>query len=371
MTAAFLGVTAHFYAASKDKMRHNVTIAARRFPSPHTAANVADLVNNVLAEWNIPHTMVHRIITDNGSNMIAAFKQHQLGDENPDNAADADFEEMEVDLVEDEDDKEADEVEDDSEDTLSQEEVQDFEECEHNHIAAFAGFQRTSCFSHMLQLVVKEFDNRKSQKRVLSRVHKLVSKVNKSCKATEMLISKAGKKLIADCPTRWSSAYLMLSRLLSVREELVSVLDELQWDNLPTSYWKQIENTVELLQPFAIYTQLVGSEEVTTISMIIPILAELHLHLEQLKNSPGFVDTVRLMQLKLREQFDYITNPRATNFDPLFTICTFLNPEYKDILNKDQELVCHNSTDYMDDIFLSRSCGTSATKSINGAKCYR
>ena len=73
--------------------------------------------------------------------------------------------------------------------------------------------------------------------------------------------------------------------------------------------------------------------------MIIPVLAELHLHLEQLKNSPGFVDTVRLMQLKLEERFDYITNPRATNFDPLFTICTFLNPEYKDILNKDQELV--------------------------------
>ena len=77
----------------------------------------------------------------------------------------------------------------------------------------------------------------------------------------------------------------------------------------------------------------------TTISMIIPVLAELHLHLEQLKNSPDFVDTVRLMQLKLRERFDYITNPRATNFDPLFTICTFLNPEYKDILNEDQELV--------------------------------
>ena len=33
-----------------------------------------------MAEWNISHTMAHRILTDNESNMIAAFKQHQLDD---------------------------------------------------------------------------------------------------------------------------------------------------------------------------------------------------------------------------------------------------------------------------------------------------
>ena len=53
MTASFLGITAHFYS-SKDNKRHNLTLAARRFPSPHTAANVVSLVQAVLFEWQIP-----------------------------------------------------------------------------------------------------------------------------------------------------------------------------------------------------------------------------------------------------------------------------------------------------------------------------
>ena len=37
----------------------------------------------------------------------------------------------------------------------------------------------------------------------MKRVYRLVKKVNKSVKATDMLIEKARKKLFSDCPTRW------------------------------------------------------------------------------------------------------------------------------------------------------------------------
>ena len=241
----------------KGKKRHNVTLAARRLTSPHTAANVASLVNAVLAEWQIPETMVHRILTDNGSNMLASFRQQHNNDD-------------EVELICDDDMNENESQDEDAVDVSRlQDELDNFEECEQSHRVAF---MFTSCFSHTLQLVVNEL---KSRKALLTKVQKLVAKVNKSHKATEMLIAKAGRKLIADCPTRWSSTYLMLNRLLLVKDELAIVLNDLQWDNLPTSYWKQIENTNELLKPFAQYTQLMGSEEVTTISMIIPALMEL------------------------------------------------------------------------------------------------
>lgn len=73
MTSSYLGVTAHFFS-TKDHKRHNVTLAARHFPSPHTASQIADLVQEILAEWNIPQSKIHRVLTDNGSNMVAAFK---------------------------------------------------------------------------------------------------------------------------------------------------------------------------------------------------------------------------------------------------------------------------------------------------------
>ena len=74
----------------------------------------------------------------------------------------------------------------------------------------------------------------------------------------------------------------MLTRLLLVRAEPSVILEELHWDNLPASYWKQIESIVELLKPFAQYMQLTSSDKIISISMVILVIIKLHLHLEQM-----------------------------------------------------------------------------------------
>ena len=50
----------------------------------------------------------------------------------------------------------------------------------------------------------------------IKRAKKLVAKINKSVKATEMLKKLSGIKLLGDCSTRWSSTFLLLERLLRV-----------------------------------------------------------------------------------------------------------------------------------------------------------
>ena len=236
MSASFLGVTAHFFS-TKDHKRHNTTLAARQFPSPHTASCIADLVHTILSEWNIPTYKIHRILTDNGSNMVAAIKAQLVAEEREDETDNTDLDDDHTDEI-DIDSDPLDSSNDKEDSRLIHQDLENFEECEDEHNIAFFGFKRSSCFSHTLQLVVRIFDTCKGSKAVMKRVQKLVAKVNKSTKATEKLISKAGKKLISDCPTRWSSTYLMLCRLLLVKVELSSVLEELQWDNLHYSHGK-------------------------------------------------------------------------------------------------------------------------------------
>lgn len=60
------------------------------------------------------------------------------------------------------------------------------------------------CFAHSLQLVVIKFNQ---VRRVLGKAFKMVASFNKSVKATEKLVKKCHKKLIGDCPTRWSSIF--------------------------------------------------------------------------------------------------------------------------------------------------------------------
>ncbi len=339
MSASFLGVTAHFFS-TYDNKRHNITLAARRFPSPHTAFNVAELVQQILVEWEIPNDIIHRVLTDNGSNMVKAFKEQVAAEkeseeedgEGPSSSRGS----QSLDSFHSGDEAESNDEELPDESDTTQQDLNNFEECEDDHSIAFVGFKRTSCFAHTLQLVVRVFDSFKSQKAVMRRFHKLVAKVNKSTKATEKLISRAGKKLIADCPTRWSSTYLMISRLLLLKTELSSVLEELQWDNLPISHWKQIESMVELLKPFAQYTQLTSSEDTTSISMVIPVVLELRLHLEKMKSVHGLCQVVTTMLGELERRFENIINPTTADFDPLDVMCTFLSPGYREILSDEQ-----------------------------------
>ena len=96
LTASFLGVTCHRI----DHRRHCVTLAVRRMPSPHIADHIRDLVDAILEEWDIPTSTVTVVVTDNGSNMVAAFRTYvaSLDDSQEDGGESEDDSESEVSL---------------------------------------------------------------------------------------------------------------------------------------------------------------------------------------------------------------------------------------------------------------------------------
>ena len=75
LMSSYMGITAHFFSP-KDHYRHQVMLAVRRMASSHTAERVLEVIEEVLAEWEIPYSKVSAILTDNGSNMVAAFHAH-------------------------------------------------------------------------------------------------------------------------------------------------------------------------------------------------------------------------------------------------------------------------------------------------------
>ena len=97
MTESFLGVTARMYDPSTKSTR-SMTLACRTFPTPHTAKKVYELVTDILREWEIPNCRISAIVTDNGSNMVAAFKSINLDslddDDSDDTGVISDEEEM-------------------------------------------------------------------------------------------------------------------------------------------------------------------------------------------------------------------------------------------------------------------------------------
>ena len=156
MTASFIGVTAHFFS---EHQRHNVTLAVRQMPSPHTADNILIMVKLVLADWNIPLNKVGNTITDNGSNMIKAFKEEKAdyNEAEGEQATELDKDEMELDDDDDDDDDESEKEDKDKFNKTIEDEMEEFDINEDEHQTMFASFNRISCFAHSLQLVV-QFD---------------------------------------------------------------------------------------------------------------------------------------------------------------------------------------------------------------------
>ena len=112
----------------------------------------------------------------------------------------------------DDDDESNDEVGDDCGANDIARDIEEFDEKEESFDTVFSSedYERLSCFAHTLQLVVSKFDEVRACKEAIKRAKKLVAKINKPVKATEMLKKLSGIKLLGDCPTRWRSTFLLL-----------------------------------------------------------------------------------------------------------------------------------------------------------------
>ena len=318
MTSSYLGVTAHFFS-KHDLRRHSATLAVRFFPHPHTAERVRGLVEEVLKEWGIEQKL-YFVITDNGSNMVKAFQKDVLiSIADPESIDEEDFDEASDSVEEDED--------------LDASEEIDFETRELQHKIVFAQMgKRLGCFAHSLQLVIQKVKENALQP-LMKKVHSLVKKVNKSSRATAMLLFLCNKKLVGNVPTRWSSTFIMLDRLLDVKGPLSTVLDQLEWDNLAHSEWKALDSLHKLLKPFAQYTALISGEEYTTMSSIIPILMELNLHLREMVKVPEITEVATTLQVELNRRFRKYTDPGDECYEPLYIVSTILDPRYKPLIN--------------------------------------
>lgn len=87
---------AHFFSRN-DHRRRCVTLAVQRVALAHTGAYIRKIVDEVLDESEIPSTKVSASLTDDGSNMVAAFhvQLHAIQDDEEDEDKQEKMEEQE------------------------------------------------------------------------------------------------------------------------------------------------------------------------------------------------------------------------------------------------------------------------------------
>ncbi len=182
--------------------------------------------------------------------------------------------------------------------------------------------ERTPCVIHTLQLVVNMIQKHHSIKRLLDKVRHLVGQFRHSSVATEKLLQECGLILIKDCPTRWSSTYLMLCCLLEVKDCLTQVAYTMNWD------WEQRVATLkEMLLPFAEHTKVLQSDT-SCLSLVVPALLDLKCHLSNFSLAHGrsYRDAATLaqkMSTNMHARFGRFLDFTADKFSPLAAAACF------------------------------------------------
>ena len=264
------------YLTSEFKLC-TASLEQQQITGSHTADAILESLEKAMDEWKLPQTIPIFCIRDNGSNLKSAVKKS-------------------------------------------------------------GSWYDVSCFAHMLQLAIadaiKECDGMVN---MLTKCRKIVSHYHHSCVAGERidrlqcLRNETEYDFIMSCPTRWNSEFLMVQRLLLLKESIcsdIAVVGDI--DNLTTSEWKLAEGFVVVLNPLFESTKVSSGEQYSTRSLVIPLLFSIHeivnSFVSDATNRGSGVVFGRKMMASLLKRFP--------NYKRAFPdcLCTFLDPRFKSLL---------------------------------------
>ncbi|GAU89392.1 hypothetical protein RvY_01947 [Ramazzottius varieornatus] len=168
-----------------------------------------------------------------------------------------------------------------------------------NMIAAFKMYDKKleECVTEEdeLQLVVKLFEKSPPIKDVMAKVRAIVNSFGHSHTTVAALMARTGGlKLISDNTTRWSSTLLMAERMVKIQAavETIIVVEQLvKVPNLSQSEWLVLKGIVKFLGKFKLIKARMQAEKVSTIHKIIPHLKDILAHLSHMKTlaEPGLL----------------------------------------------------------------------------------
>ncbi|CAM4895123.1 unnamed protein product [Rotaria socialis] len=325
---SFLGITCHFI---DDKMIPQAyLIDFVRLKSPHTGENIQQLTEDVLDEFEIKEK-VFKIITDNASSMIKAYKFGLLVDEETDKYGDI-SKSMSGTAP----------MLDDYDHDIELNDFQVIDVCQDDDIddPEDPATLRLSCFAHTLQLCVRDgLKNSSHVSRVLGKCQALAKFSHKSSKVADLL-DELNQRINKMNVTRWNSEYLLIKSILLIGKNDLESITKLMDNSITFSNndFTVLEEIINILEPFYEISIKCQAEAIVTASLVVPAVVHLVTHLRDIKENLSFCTKLaQQLQSSLEIRFAGIikrlNQDEVENNDPfsdsIYFMAAALDPQFK------------------------------------------
>jgi len=230
-------------------------LACRRFKLPHTYDRIAEELTEIRKQYNLSLEQIVKVVTDNGSNFVKAFREYQSDVEG-----------------EDSDDNEPNEAPDFF---MLGEIIQSDLTTEGNEEQPIILPPHERCASHTLSLIcVKDIQGctSKLMKSAFAKCYGIWNKSSRSTGSSEKVKEICGVYFVKPCETRWNSLYDSLSCILKQKDNLAQICNELGVPILQENELEFIKQYCECVRPVAEALDRLQGESHTFYGEIIPTL---------------------------------------------------------------------------------------------------
>ncbi|GBP84380.1 hypothetical protein EVAR_99279_1 [Eumeta japonica] len=206
--------------------RNSSPLACRRFKGAHIFDKIAELIIDIHSEYDLRLPKITKTVTDNGSNMVKAFKIFGKPDLPDSECANI----LNVNEIFDKNNEQSNDDMDEDEMLI----LKEFPEAKDSDIYQLPNHER--CATHTLHLIPsRDIDKARSNNNSYRKVHDAAmakcravwNLCARSPKACEIYLEITGKSPTSPCPTRWNSYYDCITDILKVQETINEVLRKL------------------------------------------------------------------------------------------------------------------------------------------------
>ena len=197
--------------------------------------------------------------------------------------------------------------------------------------------QRLSCSAFSLQLAIRYgLSNVPYLNKTLAKCKQLCQKSHKSTRTVDIL-ENIDQRMNRSNTTHSSSEYFRIRSILRISKKTIQdIMSAIGGDALSfsSSDFNVLEEATEILESFADITVICQSENIATISMVVPAIVHLIHHLKQMNSKMSLLK-------KLVVQLDQPINTRFSRIverfslqsisdnDPLYFVAILLDPKFK------------------------------------------
>ena len=264
---SYLGINLHYL---KNFRRVKFNVSCHCFDVRHTGVNIKDSFNEKIQEWGFENK-ISMVLRDNASNMKSAFENY---------------------------------------------------------------LPSVGCLSHTLQLVIKDkIFKMDSIENLIKKCRTLNTYASMSILFyTELYHQEKIQmdltteiRLQQDVPTRWNSSYIMMNKMVYLKQALIPTIAKFPDIKVEFSNkeWELMEKVVKSLEPFAEATLKLSKDD-ACISQVIPFIATIMVKLQVNKsNDHGVIMHKRELIEGMNERFSLIEHEEE------YAYATILDPRYK------------------------------------------